>query len=356
MTIQRVQTGFFIAMLTAVTVLVFLVFKPIFGILFLSLIFAIIAYPLNHMMRRYFSRYDSLSALLSVCAVVVFILIPLAFFTFLLFQESVELLRSVQDVDRAGVISTFLATIESYVHIFFPDAEINLLQYVDIPSIVQQVVGWITHNIGSLFSSVFKLVLGIFIMLVSLFYLFKDGEKFVAQFKKISPLDNHYDEIILNKVKDAVNSVIRGHIIIGVLQGIMTGIGLTLFGVPSAVIWGFVAAIASFIPTVGTGIVLVPAVAYLFFTHGILYALGMTAWGIVAVGLIDNLIGPVLIQRGIKIHPLVILLSVLGGLELFGPIGFIAGPVAVALFVALITIYPLILNNSREADVTINLK
>jgi predicted PurR-regulated permease PerM len=104
-------------------------------------------------------------------------------------------------------------------------------------------------------------------------------------------------------------------------------------------LWGSFAVVAALIPGFGTALVIVPGVIYLFFASTTLHAIGLLIWGILGVGLIDNYLGPLLVNRGVHIHPFLILLSVMGGLVFFGPIGFIAGPLLVALLFALLEIY-----------------
>ena len=108
---------------------------------------------------------------------------------------------------------------------------------------------------------------------------------------------------------------------------------------PNPVLWGLVAALAALIPGIGTALILIPAIGYLFFTGSTGAAIGLLIWGVVAVGLIDNFLGPMLVNRGVKIHPFLILLSIFGGLSFFGPVGFVLGPLIIALVFALLEIY-----------------
>jgi predicted PurR-regulated permease PerM len=112
-----------------------------------------------------------------------------------------------------------------------------------------------------------------------------------------------------------------------------------IFGIPNPALWGSFAVVSAFIPGLGTSLVVVPGILYLFFTGAHLHALGLLIWGVLAVGLIDNYLGPILINRGVNVHPFLIFLSIMGGLVFFGPIGFIAGPLMVALLFALLEIY-----------------
>ena len=136
-----------------------------------------------------------------------------------------------------------------------------------------------------------------------------------------------------------------------VTQGLLAGIGFTIFGVPNAALWGFITVIAALVPILGTSIVLTPIIIYLFAFDTLFSAIGLLAWGMLAVGLIDNFLGPKLMQRKIRIHSFLILLSVLGGLSLFGPIGFLIGPLFLALLSTLLDIYPvLVLQRSESSD------
>jgi predicted PurR-regulated permease PerM len=140
-------------------------------------------------------------------------------------------------------------------------------------------------------------------------------------------------------MEQAVYSIFAGSIIVALVQGILTGIGFTIFGVPNPALWGSIASVAALIPGVGTALVVVPGILYLFFTGSTGYAIGLLVWGILAVSLIDNFLGPILVNRGVKIHPFLILLSVLGGLIFFGPVGFLLGPIILAFLFALLDIY-----------------
>ena len=174
---------------------------------------------------------------------------------------------------------------------------------------------------------------------MSLYYLLKDGQKLKRAAIEYSPLANIDDEMILKKLELAIGSVIKGNFTIAFIQGILAFIGFTIFGVPNAILWGAAAAVAALIPSVGTALVLLPAVALLFLSGQLFPAVGLLLWGMLAVGLIDNFLGPKLIGRGMKLHPLLVLFSVLGGLVFFGPVGFLLGPIILSLLFALLHIY-----------------
>ena len=163
-----------------------------------------------------------------------------------------------------------------------------------------------------------------------------------------SPLQDAHSAELLDKVEAAIASVTKGTILIALLQGVLTGIGFALAGLPNPVLWASIAAFAAMIPAIGTGLVIVPAVAYLAFIGQTPSATILAVWGLGIVGTVDNLLRPMLIGRGIKIHPLIILFSALGGLQFFGILGFFVGPVVLAVLFALFEMYPKIVQNHTE--------
>jgi predicted PurR-regulated permease PerM len=147
------------------------------------------------------------------------------------------------------------------------------------------------------------------------------------------------DSHIFIKLEQAVKSIFVGSMSVAILQGISIGLSFNIFGVPNPALWGSIAAIAALIPGIGTSLVLVPGILYLFITGNTGPAIGQAIWGITAIIVIDNMLGSYLVNRGIKIHQFVILLSVLGGIVFFGPIGFVLGPLVLAFLFSLLEIY-----------------
>ncbi len=324
----KLQLYFFLGLMGATLILTFFIFKPFLAPLILAATFAVIFQPIYKRLSGLIPGYPSLTALLGVMAIALLVLIPLTFFGFQIFQEAKILFHSLSN--DGGVVP---AGIRGRIADIAPNFSL------DFERISRQVLDWLVQNLNSIFTSLFGTALSIFLFLISLFYFLRDGGKFTAYLKIISPLPDRQDEKILTRLHIAINSVIKGALLIALIQGMMTGIGLTIFGVPSAVLWGGAAAIASLVPNIGTALVLVPAIGFLFLEGEVGRALGLTIWGALAVGMIDNFLSPMLINRGVRIHPLLILLSVLGGLGLFGPVGFLLGPLVVSLLFALLDIH-----------------
>jgi predicted PurR-regulated permease PerM len=126
---------------------------------------------------------------------------------------------------------------------------------------------------------------------------------------------------------------------VALIQGVVMGIGLWIFNVPNPALWGVVAAVASLLPMIGTALVSVPAIIFLFATGSTASSLGLLVWSVVAVGMIDNFLSPIIVGKKIHLPSIIILFSVLGGISLLGPVGILIGPLTVSLLYTLISIY-----------------
>lgn len=334
---RRVEIGFFFVLATITALLTFFILQPYLSALFLAVVFTISAKPLYQRLLRISGDRPALSAILTVLGLILVIVIPLSVFGFFIFQDAQDLYQGISSggLDQ-GFIQEGTQRLQTFLQKFLPGFSFDVISYL------KQGFELIIHNLGALFGKVFIAVLNLFLMLLGVFYFLKDGKKFREHLIFLSPLSDTYDKNILERFEVAVNSVVKGALSVAIIQGVLSGIGFVIFGVPSPMLWGAVAAITALIPGVGTALVIAPAVVYLFFFGSASSAVGLLIWGVIAVGLIDNVLAPMLIERNLNIHPFLILLSVLGGLALFGPVGFLAGPVTLALLFALFDIFPLL--------------
>lgn len=328
---SRIQSAFFIALFTIVVVLNFFVFKPYFAVLLIALTLAVIFSPVHKRILKEV-KHEGLAAFLTTILVFMIVLLPITYFGQKIFFESRDLYFSISG--NGG--SAFVNTVVSKLRGSFQNLNPNISQ--EITAYVKQAASSLFQNFGSIFSSVVRLIFTFILMMFSVFFLLKDGERLKEGVYAISPFPRDVDENILEKMRNAINSVIRGQIVVAIVQGLSATAGMTLFGVPNPVLWGSVVVIAALIPTLGTSAVMIPVIAYLYLNGHIPAAIGMTIWSITAIGLVDNFLGPVLINRGLKIHPFIVLLSVIGGISAFGMVGFILGPLILTLLIALFEI------------------
>ncbi len=339
---DKMQVYFFFLLLFAVLVLAFIIFEPYLGAILLAATFAVIFYPLYAKILKFIGKYIKwkkgqvakiISSLITVIFLIIIILAPLSFLGAQLVEEVRDVYSTLATKTDLIFLSESSAYLEENFGIIVPDFSANLGSYI------KQGAGFIAQNIGGFFSGIGKIFVTLFLSLLAFYYFLKDGDHFKKFFVHMSPLSDKEDKRILDKLRLAINSVIRGSLVVAIVQGILTGLSFWIFGIPNPTLWGSFAAIAALLPTLGTSLVLIPGILFLLFTGNSLAALGLLIWGVIAVGLVDNFLGPQLMKQGVSIHPFVILLAVLGGIAFFGPVGFLFGPLIISLLFALFDIY-----------------
>lgn len=328
---KNIQFYFFSGLLGLVFIVNILLFFPFLKFLAVIVILAVVFYPLYLKLKLWLKR-QGVSAFMTILLVGVIVMIPLVFFFVNIFNEAKDLYTI---LSGGGYLNnTAFIVLEEKVKLFAPD--FNLATYLE--TALEGVLG----SISTIFSSVLHVLFLVFLGIVALFFFLRDGKKLIGTMMSASPLATVYDEAILDKLRHAINSIVRGTLVVALVQGILAGAGFLIFGVPSPAVWGGVTVFASLIPGVGTAIVMGPAIIYLFAAGNLLSAVGLLIWGVVIVGLVDNVLRPFLVGRDVNIHPFLVLLSVFGGLALYGPIGFLLGPLTLSCLYVLLEIYPMI--------------
>jgi predicted PurR-regulated permease PerM len=334
MNYKKIQAIFFLGILTMTLILVLAIFWPYLYTVIFALTLAVIFRPLYKKLSRHFKKHHGLPAFIIVVVVLLIIVIPLIGIGFVMVKEAGQLYTSLVKGDMKYIL---LSNAEAFVQEYLPNLQIDLVGSFNVYA--QKTLTFLIDNFGPIFSNITSMLIGFFLTLFALYYLLKDGRKFKNALIIYSPLSDKYDIQIYKKLVTAVNSVVRGTLMISILQGLLAGIGFWIFQVPNPAILGTLAVFASLIPALGTVIVVAPACFYLFLTGHIGAAIGLFLWGSLLVGLIDNMLRPKLLEKDIKIHPFLIFISVIGGLSLFGAFGFIIGPLVLSLFFALLDIY-----------------
>lgn len=338
-----VEYVFFFGLLGAVAYLVWQILAPFMAALALAAIIVTICYPMYERILKFSPKKNqTIAALLTTFSVVLIVILPVAFITSALVGEAVTVF-SILNSQQVGFLSS-LSELETMVQAVFPNFELDIAEYI------RQSAELLTRNLGAIFAGTASTIFLFFIAMIGSFYFFRDGKDFTKWLVIISPLPDDEDEVILSRLARAVRSVATGTVLVALIQGTLTAVGLAIFGFDRAILWGLIAALGALIPSVGTSIVFIPSVLYLVFTGQYIFAVGLSVWGLLAVGLIDNLLGPYLMSRGNKQHPFVILLAVLGGIALFGPIGFIVGPVVISLFMVLLELYSQHIAGTEESS------
>lgn len=326
------ERHFLYALIAIVSILTLAIFWPFLSIIILAVAFAVVLNPVYKFINKKITRgVPWLASLLTVLLFLIVLCIPLFFVGKEVFIQIQDLY---QNIFISGNTNNFIKTIDISINKIMPEGF-----HFNTNAKIAQVAANLTGNIANIFASTFKTIIFFILMLLTIFYLLKDGTKWKNSLILLLPLSEKNTSEIIIKMKDAINRIFRGSFLIAIVQGVLMGVGLTIFGVPNAAIWGVAAGMSSFIPTLGTSVVSIPAVLYLFFVISPLHALGMLIWAVVMVGTIDNILSPYVISKNTEISSLFILLSILGGISLIGPVGLFIGPLVLSLLYSLVSIY-----------------
>lgn len=325
---SRVQSAFYVSLFGAVLLLNILIFKRFFTVLLIALTLAVLFHPVYKKILEYL-KSEMLSAILTTIVVFLIVMLPLSVYAQKIIMEA----RHIYISTASGDGNSFVNVVSSKINgLNNPALSSNINQYL------KNVADSLVNNIGSIFSSLAHLIFTFILVLFSLFFFLKNGTRIRDIVYEISPLPREADEKVLNKMSAAINSTLRGQMLVAIMQGIVGIIGFSIFGVPNPILWGSTILIAAFVPTVGTALVNVPVILYLYFSGQTFAALGLLIWELTAVTIIDNFIGPMVINQSLKLHPFIILLSIIGAIAAYGPIGFILGPLIVTMLMALFEI------------------
>lgn len=326
---STLSSRFLIGLLAALFIGICILFAPFLSVFVLTIVFGVLFDPVNRRLRRSYGA--TAAALITITLVTLAIAAVITFVAVQVVAEAGQILSGLQN--GTIVPDAVITLVQAKITALIPSAQIDVL------ASFKSGLSFVVNQAGNIFQSIVTIILTIFLSIVALFYWFKNSDTFRSELIHIIPLAKEDVVGILERLSASVHSLITGTLLVALLQGVSAGIGFAIFGVPNAFLWASVTVICALVPTLGTSIVFIPVVGYLALTGHTVAAVGATFWGLTAVGLIDNILGPKLMSRGSNMHPFLTLLAVLGGVQLMGPIGIFAGPLLVSLFLAVVKTY-----------------
>jgi predicted PurR-regulated permease PerM len=303
----------------------------------LAAVFAGLAYPLySWFLARMGPR---MAATITLVLLVAGVGLPVAGFLTLVATEAVQISQGVEtwlkEDGRATQIHDRLARIPLAGR-FMPEEGL-------IVERVQEAAGragsFLMGTLAAATRGTLNLFLQLLVLFYALFYFLVDGPRILQRILRYIPLEPGQKEELLERFVSVTRATLRGSLLIGLIQGGVAGLAFWVAGVPGPAFWGTVMVVLSIIPAIGASLIWIPAVIYLFMAGKVVAGVGLLAWCAIVVGTIDNLLRPRLIGRDARMSDLMILLSTLGGIVLFGAVGFIVGPIVAAIFVTVWHIY-----------------
>jgi predicted PurR-regulated permease PerM len=334
---RRFGIGILIVLVVFLSYLAYLVLAPFFVPLTWAAVFAIVFYPVYGFILHRIGR-QALASLATVIVVLIVILGPLSYLSYLLVGELQDLATAGLTMEgvRSAYQSSFIHGLADRVLPVFHLDEQQALAYVAgaLSNLSKELLRRVPGGLGSVAHAFVTFL----IMALILFFFFKDGRTYVATILDYLPFSKRNKERLSQQAKDVVVSTIYGGVAVAVAQGIVGAIGYVSVGMPSPVLWGLATTITSFIPFIGCHIVWIPMCLYLLATGYVAKAIILAAFGIFGIGVVDHAVRPLFLRGRARMSFLFTFLSVLGGIEAFGLIGVIVGPLIMALYISLIAI------------------
>jgi len=339
----NLRTAFVLLLVVAVSALFLAVAWPFLEPLLLGALLAGLFHPLYRWITRLVRGRQSLGAVLTLLVLFVLVLGPVSAFLGIVVQQALSVSEQAIPWLRQylGAASTF--NLHDWLVQRFP----ALADYVPSQEQLLPQVGTAAKSAGTFLVTVLSrmtattaaFILNLFVMLYAMFFFFKDGKKILERIFYYLPLSDEDETRMLARFTSITRATIKGTVVIGIIQGALAGIAFWMAGIQGAAFWGTIMTILSIVPGIGAALVWVPAVIILFINGQYVAATLLLAWCAAVVGTIDNFLRPALVGRDAKMPDLLILIGTLGGLFLFGPIGFIVGPIVCGLFLTVWDIY-----------------
>jgi len=328
----------FLLLLALVTIAFFWILLPYSGAVFWGVVFAIVFAPLQSKFLRLTKGKPTGAALLSLLVILLMVIFPLTLIAASMIDQAAAIYVRIGsgDINFASYFQRIIAAL--------PDWATSLLERFEVTNLAELEVK-ITDAAAQISQSAARyaldwgrntldFVVSTTIMLYLLFFLLRDGRVVAARIQRAVPLSPDYKHRLFQNFTTVIRATVKGNVLVAIAQGALGGLIFWILGVPGALLWGVVMAMLSLLPAIGAALVWGPVAIYFLVTGAVWQGIVLAAYGVLVIGLVDNILRPILVGKDTKLPDYVILLSTLGGMALFGLNGFVIGPVIAALFIA----------------------
>jgi predicted PurR-regulated permease PerM len=336
----KLEQRSFLFILALVSLLFLYLLKPFFGSIFWACVIALLFYPLHVRLVRLWGS-PSLAALTTLAACLAIGIIPTLFVVGSFVQEGAALYQRLQSgdlnpgefIDR---IKQGFPVVQDFLDRF--NVDINKIK-ADLSSAAINVSRFIAQNAAQFGQGTVQFLVSLCLMLYVAFFMLRDGAGLVRLLVRALPLGDERERLLFDKFAEVTRATVKGNLVVAVVQGTLGGIIFWLLGIQGALLWGVIMTLLSLIPVVGAGLIWGPVAIYLFAVGDWVQGVILVAFGAGVIGLVDNILRPILVGRDTKLPDYIVLLSTLGGFVLFGMNGFVLGPLTAVVFVAVWEIF-----------------
>lgn len=335
---SKLEYRTFLALLLVVTLAFGWILLPFYGAVFWGTILAIIFAPLQRRLRVKLNGRNNLAALISLGVCFLIVILPVTFIAGALVQEGAMVYQRLKsgDLNFITYYQQAVTALPGWAHQLlerFDLADLSSLQEKLSAGAMQasQLVATKAFSIGQ---NTFEFVISFGIMLYLLFFLLRDGPTLGRRIKQAVPLSVEHKQHLFTKFTTVIRATVKGNIAVAATQGALGGLIFWFLGIQGSLLWGTLMAFLSLLPAIGAGLIWVPVATYFLLTGAIWQGVVLTLFCVVVIGLVDNILRPILVGKDTKMPDYVVLISTLGGMSLFGLNGFVIGPLIAALFMA----------------------
>jgi len=340
---QETQHNTFLLLLATITVAFGLLIWPLYGSVFWGVVLAILFRPLYCRLLISVGHRRNLASALTLIICLLIVILPVTLLALSLLQEATGMFARIRsnEIDFGAYFRQAIAALPAWMNNLldrFGLSELSALQDKLSARISEtsQIVAKQAVNVGQ---SMFNVLISFAIMLYLLFFLLRDGAQLSERISRAIPLTEEHKKRLSGKFITVIRATIKGNIVVAITQGALGGAMFWLLGIQGALLWGAVMAVMSLVPVVGPGLVWLPVAVY-FLIAGVTWkGVLLIMYGMLVIGLVDNVLRPILVGKDTKMPDYIVLISTIGGLVLIGPNGFVIGPVIAALFMAAWDLY-----------------
>ncbi len=328
----------FTLLLVLVTLAFGWVLLPFYGAVFWAAVLAIVFAPLHTQLLRTLPGRRNLAALIGLLLILLLVLLPLALIAAMLVQEASLVYAHIQsgEISFSRYLQRIYEALPGWLTALlnrFGLGTSGLLQERLAAGLTKGSQFFATQAL-SIGQDTFNLVMSFFIMLYVLFFFLRDGQALVRRLRDAVPLDADVKRSLATKFATVIRATVKGNIVVAMVQGALGGLIFWLLGLHAPVLWGVLMVFLSLLPAVGAAVVWFPVAVYLLVSGEVWQGGVLMAYGVLVIGLVDNLLRPMLVGKDTKMPDFIVLLSTLGGIAIFGLNGFVIGPVIAAMFIA----------------------
>jgi predicted PurR-regulated permease PerM len=333
------QAKTLLLLLVLVTLAFFWILTPFFGAIFWGAVLAIMFTPFHRWIARKLHKKPVLAALTTLGICLLLVILPMILISINLAQEGTSLYQKLatNEIDVRVILQDVFKALPDWLHSMlarFGLDSITTLQ-ARLSDAAVQGSKLIATNVLNISLNAFDFIVSFFVMLYLLFFLLMDGSALAARIQRAIPLSTVHKKHLFEKFATVIRATVKGNFLVAAAQGAMGGLAFWGLGVQGPLLWAVVMAFLSLLPAVGAALIWAPVALYFLVTGAIWKGVILTVFGVLVIGMIDNVLRPILVGKDIKMPDYLVLISTIGGMAIFGLNGFVIGPVIAALFIAL---------------------